>query len=258
MPNRIFGTHRDRWWVSCIFPSRALRAARIVPERGHRPGAAERRARGNSNEAQLAGRLPAVLEGPAEEVDLVAAGPAAVVAVVLDNAVLQGNRVSSPHTIAAVQLPHSCLRLFARGRDLFLEPLDALRRLRPRAGERLLGPAFERATMASASALALARASPASALAPVMISSASALAPAMMASAAAPASLAPEVISSASARAWTMPSSASSRALAVISSAVSRACWRRALVCSPTRSSACLTAACGDRLTSSSAIRRLT
>jgi hypothetical protein len=38
----------------------------------------------------------------------------------------------------SVQLPHSCLRLFARGRDLFLELLDALRRLRPRAGERLL------------------------------------------------------------------------------------------------------------------------
>jgi hypothetical protein len=98
--------------VSCVLPSRAFRAAGIVPERGHRPGAAERRARGNSNEAQLAGRLPAVLEGPAEEVDLVAAGPAAVVAVVLDNAVLQAkpsfvtardlqrDRVSEPTLLA--------------------------------------------------------------------------------------------------------------------------------------------------------------
>jgi hypothetical protein len=74
--------------VSCIFPSRAFRAARIVPERGQRPGAAERRARGNSNEAQLAGRLPGVLERPAEAVDVVAARPAAVVAVVFVNAVL--------------------------------------------------------------------------------------------------------------------------------------------------------------------------
>src|SRR6266487_181433 len=69
-------------------PKQAFRAARIVPERGHRPGAAERRARGNSNEAQLAGHLPGVLERPAEAVDLVAARPAAVVAVVLVNAVL--------------------------------------------------------------------------------------------------------------------------------------------------------------------------
>jgi hypothetical protein len=86
--------------VSCIFPSRALRAARIVPERGHRPGAAERRARGNSNEAQFAGRLPGVLERPAEAVDLVAARPAAVVAVVLVNAVL----LAKPNFVTA----HDC------------------------------------------------------------------------------------------------------------------------------------------------------
>src|SRR6266487_366448 len=93
-------------------PKQAFRAARIVPERGHRPGAAERRARGNSNEAQLAGHLPGVLERPAEAVDLVAARPAAVVAVVLVNAVLQAkpsfvtahdlqrDRVSEPTLLA--------------------------------------------------------------------------------------------------------------------------------------------------------------
>jgi hypothetical protein len=119
--------------VSCVLPSRAFRAAGIVPERGHRPGAAERRARGNSNEAQLAGRLPAVLEGPAEEVDLVAAGPAAVVAVVLVNAVL----LAKPSFVTA----HDCSLI----ESLKLRSLRLDRQLGGEAGLQAIRNRFYRA-----------------------------------------------------------------------------------------------------------------
>jgi len=146
-----------------------------------------------------------------------------------------------------VKFLHSRFGLFPHGRDLFLEPLQPLRRLRARAAEGILrlggcaGDDLVRLGPRASDDVARLGPCPGDDL--LRLGSCRPCAGDVL---------------------FRLGSCASdllfcsSRALAVISSAVSRACCRRAFACSPTRSSARLTAACGDRPTSSSAIRRLT